>query len=93
LGAAEPDLRPQEPLVAPDAAALDRDELADARAQLDAWEHPARYDVRWAEHWRFRHPPDQRDPNLATHVVIARTRGVALHGPPPDVVLPGVLAG
>jgi predicted nucleotidyltransferase len=60
------------------------------REQLDAWEHPARYEFRWAEHWRFRHPADRRDPDLATHVVIARTHGVALHGPPPAEVLPDV---
>ena len=56
------------------------------RAQLDAWEHPAQYDFRWAEHWRFRIPVDQRDPDLATHVVVAWTRGVALYGPPADVL-------
>jgi predicted nucleotidyltransferase len=60
------------------------------REQLEAWEHPARYDFRWAEHWRFRRPADQRDPDLATHVVVARTRGVALYGPPAAEVLPDV---
>jgi predicted nucleotidyltransferase len=60
------------------------------REQLDAWAHPARYDFRWAEIWRFRDAADQRDPDLATHVMVARMRGVALYGPPPADVLPDV---
>ena len=75
-----------------------------ARQDLTPWQHPTPYQLHFSEAWRERLRaeatslawlawPDGAqgtDPDLATHVTMARARGIALLGPPPAQALPDV---
>lgn len=74
------------------------------RGDLAAWRHPAPYQFHFSEHWRKRYEAveawedygfwdfkeERLDPDLACHLELARERGIALYGPPPQAVLPPV---
>lgn len=75
------------------------------RGQLHPWEHPARYDLHFSEHWRDQvtaclgqpawpadEPAEQRDEDLALHVGMTLARGLALAGLPPEQIFPTVPA-
>jgi hypothetical protein len=56
---------------------------------LDPWRHPTPYDL----HFSKTYVPaegEHTDPDLAAHVSVTRRAGVALHGPPPELVFPPV---
>ncbi|HZW03672.1 MAG TPA: aminoglycoside adenylyltransferase domain-containing protein [Anaerolineaceae bacterium] len=69
--------------------------------QVRPWRHPAPYELHFSEAWRSGiarelagedwrqwRPTGRHDPDLAAHVAVTRTRGLALSGPPPDQLLP-----
>jgi hypothetical protein len=60
-----------------------------AREHLDPWRHPTPYDLHFSKSYV---PADAEptDPDLAAHVSVTRRAGVALHGPPPELVFPPV---
>lgn len=71
--------------------------------QLRPWRHPAPFDLHYSEEWRQRTADalasgawrawgdeEPLDPDLAAHVTVARARGVALYGPPPEAIFPPV---
>jgi predicted nucleotidyltransferase len=78
-----------------------------ARDDVQPWRHPAPYQFHYSEGWRARIQADTAatawldwpdgaagvDRDLALHLAMARTSGVALLGPPPADLLPDVPRG
>jgi predicted nucleotidyltransferase len=78
-----------------------------ARADVQPWHHPAPYQFHYSEIWRERITADTAgtawlgwpdgaagvDRDLALHLAMARTSGVALLGPPPADLLPAAPRG
>lgn len=54
--------------------------------QLHPWRHPAPFDF----YFYSKASEGTTDPDLAAHISVARSTGVALHGPPPTEVFPPV---
>jgi predicted nucleotidyltransferase len=70
-----------------------------ARADLQPWRHPAPFDLHYGDVWRDALRGDladalgrqgKTDPDLAAHITVVRSYGVALQGPPPEEVFPEV---
>ena len=66
-------------------------------ADVVPWRHPARRELQFGEWLRDTLevgavPPAEPDPDLALLLTQARSRGIALHGPAPAVLLPEVPA-
>jgi hypothetical protein len=55
-------------------------------ADLFPWRYPTPYSMHFSEDWRSRlecgqgQPDDRRDPDLAAHITVLRTRGIVLSG-------------
>jgi predicted nucleotidyltransferase len=54
--------------------------------QLHPWRHPAPFDF----YFFSKASEETTDPDLAAHITVVRSKGVALHGPPPTEVFPTV---
>ncbi len=72
-------------------------------SDLTPWQYPTPFDLHYSEEWRGQYCRDlegggwrrwddvrHRDPDLAAHITIARTRGICLLGDPAARVLPVV---
>jgi Domain of unknown function (DUF4111)/Nucleotidyltransferase domain len=57
-------------------------------ASLTPWRHPAPYDLHFT--WPARLVGPGEDHDLAAHITVTRHAGIALLGPPPSDVFPGV---
>lgn len=65
------------------------------RDDVEVFEHPAPYEFHFGEEWadnvrRGGSGPRGTDPDLAAHCTVVQSRGVALVGPPPDVLFAAV---
>lgn len=73
------------------------------RQDLDPWEYPTPFDFHYSEDWRSQlqeqllsgawrgwNQERQRDPDLAAHITITRSRGRCLWGTPIESVFPAV---